>query len=94
MSKTTQENPAVENSATETVSNTSKSTPRRTKSTGTTTQSVNNTTKTTRTRTERQLVVKALLLLNKRNHLKLNTCCSTGSNYESKHCSPRGYYRW
>ena len=40
MSKTTQENPAVENSATETVSNTSKSTPRRTKSTGTTTQSV------------------------------------------------------
>ena len=50
MSKTTQENPAVENSATETVSNTSKSTPRRTKSTGTTTQSVNNTTKPTRTR--------------------------------------------
>ncbi|MEG1856289.1 MAG: hypothetical protein RR231_12410, partial [Acinetobacter sp.] len=35
MSKTTQENPAVENSATETASNTSKSTARTTKSSGT-----------------------------------------------------------
>ena len=50
MSKTTQENPAVENSATETVSNTSKSTTRTTKSSGTAKTSENSVTKTTRTR--------------------------------------------
>lgn len=50
MSKTTQENPAVENSATETVSNTSKSTARTTKSSGTAKTSANSVTKTTRTR--------------------------------------------
>ena len=50
MSKTTQENPAVENSATETVSNTSKSTTRTTKSSGTAKTSANSVTKTTRTR--------------------------------------------
>ncbi|SCC71654.1 acetyl-CoA C-acetyltransferase [Acinetobacter albensis] len=50
MSKTTQENPAVENSATETVSNTSKSTTRTTKSSGTANTSANSVTKTTRTR--------------------------------------------
>lgn len=50
MSKTTQENPAVENSATETVSNTSKSTARTTKSSGTVKTSANSVTKTTRTR--------------------------------------------
>ena len=50
MSKTTQENPAVENSATETASNTSKSTARTTKSSGTAKTSANSVTKTTRTR--------------------------------------------
>ncbi|QPF36819.1 acetyl-CoA C-acetyltransferase [Acinetobacter sp. TTH0-4] len=50
MSKTTQENPAVENSATETASNTSKSTARTTKSSGTVKTSANSVTKTTRTR--------------------------------------------
>ena len=50
MSKTTQENPAVENSATETVSNTSKSTARTTKSSGTAKTSANSVTKTTRSR--------------------------------------------
>lgn len=50
MRKTTQENPAVENSATETASNTSKSTARRTKSSGTAKTSANSVTKTTRTR--------------------------------------------
>ena len=50
MSKTTQENPAVENSAAETVSNTSKRTSRTAKSSGTATQPATNTTKTTRTR--------------------------------------------
>ncbi|MFN0297519.1 acetyl-CoA C-acetyltransferase [Acinetobacter albensis] len=50
MSKTTQENPAVENSATETASNTSKSTTRTTKSSGTAKTSANSVTKTTRTR--------------------------------------------
>lgn len=50
MSKTTQENPAVENSATETASNTSKSTVRTTKSSGTVKTSANSVTKTTRTR--------------------------------------------
>lgn len=50
MSKTTQENPAVENSATETASNTSKSTARTTKSSGTAKTSANSVTKTIRTR--------------------------------------------
>ncbi len=50
MSKTTQENPAVENSATETASNTSKSTARTTKSSGTAKTTANSVTKTTRTR--------------------------------------------
>ena len=50
MSKTTQENPAVENSATETASNTSKSTARTTKSSGTAKTSANSVTKTTRSR--------------------------------------------
>lgn len=50
MSKTTQDNPAVENIAAKPVSNTSKSTTRA-KSTGTTTKAANTTTKTTTTRT-------------------------------------------
>lgn len=50
MSKTTQENPAVENSATETVSNTSKSTTRTTKSSGTANSSANPAAKPARTR--------------------------------------------
>ncbi|CAB1213166.1 acetyl-CoA C-acetyltransferase [Acinetobacter bouvetii] len=50
MSKITQENPAVEKSATETVSNTSKRTTRTTKSSGTATKSASNTTKTTQPR--------------------------------------------
>ena len=51
MSKTTQENPAVENSATENVSNTSTGTKRTSKSTNTASRSNTSTTKTTRTRT-------------------------------------------
>ncbi|MFC6053111.1 acetyl-CoA acetyltransferase [Acinetobacter sp. Ac_877] len=50
MSKTTQDNPAVENIAVKPVSNTSKSTTRA-KSTGTTAKAANTTTKTTTTRT-------------------------------------------
>ncbi|WP_163124077.1 acetyl-CoA C-acetyltransferase [Acinetobacter portensis] len=50
MSKTTQDNPAVENIAAKPVSNTSKSTTRA-KSTGTTAKAANTTTKTTTTRT-------------------------------------------
>ena len=50
MSKTTQENPAVDNSVAKPVSNTSKSTTRA-KSTGTTAKATNTTTKTTTTRT-------------------------------------------
>ena len=50
MSKTTQENPAVDNSVAKPVSNTSKSTTRA-KSTGTTAKAANTTTKTTTTRT-------------------------------------------
>ncbi|NNG82071.1 acetyl-CoA C-acetyltransferase [Acinetobacter sp. ANC 5378] len=45
MSNTTQENPTVENSATETMSNTSKSTTRTTKSSGTATKSASKTTR-------------------------------------------------
>ena len=51
MSKTTQENPAVENSATDSVSNTSTGTKRTSKRTNTATRSNTSTTKTTRTRT-------------------------------------------
>ncbi|OFE43281.1 acetyl-CoA C-acetyltransferase [Acinetobacter towneri] len=51
MSKTTQENPAVENSAKDSVSNTSTGTKRTSKSTNTATRSNTSTTKTTRTRT-------------------------------------------
>ncbi|MCH7307336.1 acetyl-CoA C-acetyltransferase [Acinetobacter sp. NIPH 1852] len=50
MSKTTQENPAVENSAQETVSNTSKATPTKSKSAGTTPKAASTATKTTRVR--------------------------------------------
>jgi Acetyl-CoA acetyltransferase len=50
MSKTTQENPAVESPTTETVSNTSKSTPRSAKSTGTATTSTSDAAKTSRPR--------------------------------------------
>ena len=50
MSKTTQENPAVENSAQETVSNTSKATSTTGKSADTTSKAASTTTKTTRPR--------------------------------------------